>query len=225
MPRSLMIPVFLLSLLLTIGCQERPWNKPRSLKQTHAVVKRLTVAGQFEKALELIEKAIKENPGNAKSFFIKGNVLFTAKKYPESLKAFNQATFVDADYAEAWLGGAFASHMLGNQINLAKYLQSSREAFQLRLEHTDQWDMKYRIQKTYETKLHIAIILALQGHKGAAKTQLAMLQKAYPDIASVNMWIKLINQGLLLDALIQQKTNFDNTASTPIKTVAGQGGK
>ncbi len=56
------------------------------------------MAGQFEEALDQLEKALKAEPTFIDAFIQKGSVLFDAREYPEAAAAFRQALDLGPEY-------------------------------------------------------------------------------------------------------------------------------
>ncbi|QQE12179.1 tetratricopeptide repeat protein [Planctomycetota bacterium] len=210
------ITIWFLFVILTLcpSCIERPWNKPKPLGKIYARAGKLAADEKYDEALELIEQATKRviaKKGDdaklstferAMPFYVKGNILFSAKRFDESIKAYDQATQIDSGYAEAWLGGAFVCYQLKLENKAIGYLENAKLAFEERLENVQMWEVDVQITKTYETKLHVAIISGLLGYKDAAISQLKMIQAVHPTLAETDFWIDLIQKDKLRDKLL-----------------------
>ncbi|QDU34120.1 Tetratricopeptide repeat protein [Poriferisphaera corsica] len=216
--RVVMSLLLIATLFVFPSCIERPWNKPVPLSKIYSMAGRLAGQGKYDEALEKIDEAIQrvqaiKSTGSdgeltryerAMPFYVKGNILFDMARYVESKEAYNSACRIDADHAEAWLGEAFANYKLADDEGAVRSLEKARQSFESRLSDVQIWSVKDRIERTFETKLNVAIITALMGSKDAAISQLHILGVAYPDLANTQTWIELIEQDHLLAALLKQ---------------------
>ena len=80
----------------------------------------LAGSGQYEKALELIHKAIKLDANNPKVWYNQGVLLFKMGRYLDARNSFAQAADIDPGFAEAWYNKGIALMHLG------KYLEAIR---------------------------------------------------------------------------------------------------
>ncbi len=72
-----------------------------------------------EKALDYFDKAIKLDHYSYTAWNGKGTILLIMGKYPDALKAFNNATGIDPNYADAWYNKGYALNLLGE--NASRY--------------------------------------------------------------------------------------------------------
>jgi tetratricopeptide (TPR) repeat protein len=80
----------------------------------------LAEAGQYEKALELVNREIKTDANNANAWYNKGILLFKMCRYQDARNSFAQAADIDPEFAEAWYNKGIALMTLG------KYLEAIR---------------------------------------------------------------------------------------------------
>jgi tetratricopeptide (TPR) repeat protein len=80
----------------------------------------LAGSGQYEKALELVNREIKTDANNANAWYNKGILLFKLCRYQDARNSFAQATDIDPAFAEAWYNKGVAL------ANLEKYLEAIR---------------------------------------------------------------------------------------------------
>ena len=80
----------------------------------------LAESGQYEKALELVNREIKTDPNNANAWYNKGVLLFKMCRYQDARNSFAQAADIDPEFAEAWYNKGIALMTLG------KYLEAIR---------------------------------------------------------------------------------------------------
>jgi len=80
----------------------------------------LAGSGQYEKALELVNREIKTDANNAHAWYNKGILLFKMSRYQDARNSFAQATDIDPEFAEAWYNKGIAL------MNLGKYLEAIR---------------------------------------------------------------------------------------------------
>jgi len=81
---------------------------------------KLAESGQYEKALELVNREIKTDPNNANAWYNKGILLFKMCRFQEARNSFAQATDIDPEFAEAWYNKGIAL------MNLGKYFEAIR---------------------------------------------------------------------------------------------------
>ena len=62
----------------------------------------LAESGQYEKALELVNKEIKIDANNANAWYNKGIFLFKMGRCQDARNSFAQATDIDPEFAEDW---------------------------------------------------------------------------------------------------------------------------
>jgi tetratricopeptide (TPR) repeat protein len=80
----------------------------------------LAESGQYDEALDLVNKGIKLDANNANAWYNKGIILFKMCKYQDALNSFAQATDIDPEFTEAWYNKGMAL------MNLQKYLEAIR---------------------------------------------------------------------------------------------------
>ena len=80
----------------------------------------LAGSGQYEKALDLVHKAIKLDANNAHAWYNKGILLFKMCRYQDARNSFAQAADIDPGFAEAWYNKGIALMYLG------KYPEATR---------------------------------------------------------------------------------------------------
>ena len=80
----------------------------------------LAEAGQYEKALELVNRKIKTDANNANAWYNKGILLFKMCRYQNARNSFAQAADIDPEFSEAWYNKGIALLTLG------KYLEAIR---------------------------------------------------------------------------------------------------
>ena len=80
----------------------------------------LAESGQYEQALELVNREIKTNANNANVWYNKGILLFKMCRYQDARNSFAQAADIDPEFAEAWYNKGIALMTLG------KYLEAIR---------------------------------------------------------------------------------------------------
>jgi tetratricopeptide (TPR) repeat protein len=68
----------------------------------------LAGSGQYEKALELVHKAIKLDANNPNVWYNQGILLFKMSRYLDAHNSFAQATDIDPEFAEAWYNKGIA---------------------------------------------------------------------------------------------------------------------
>ena len=216
MRRWVLICILIALTVLQLGCIERPWNKPQPISHVYQQVRKHVAEKKYDEAIALLDQLIEriqgmkdasgqweiDAAGRAKPYCVKGNILFSDKQYDEASTAYQQATRIDSSNAEAWLGGAFSLYAMDRTEQAKAYLESAKQSFEQRLNDVQIWPANQRIDKTYQTKLHIAIITGLLGYKDAAKSQLIMLQAGYPDLARTDYWVELIEKDQLLSKLM-----------------------
>ena len=76
--------------------------------------------GQYDEALELVNKGIKLDSNNANSWYNKGIILFKMGRYQDALNSFAQAADIDPEFTEAWFNKGMALMCSG------KYLEAIR---------------------------------------------------------------------------------------------------
>ncbi len=69
--------------------------------------------GRYKDSIDLVNKAIRDNPTFAKAFFFKGEELFKHKEYAEALSALIKAASLDGSYAEKAQWESKAAHVEG----------------------------------------------------------------------------------------------------------------
>ncbi|MCX6689917.1 MAG: tetratricopeptide repeat protein [Methanoregula sp.] len=77
-------------------------------------------SGQYEKALELVNREIKTDANNPNAWYNKGILLFKMCRYQDARNSFAQATDIDPEFVEAWYNKGIAL------MNLKKYLEAIR---------------------------------------------------------------------------------------------------
>ena len=80
----------------------------------------LAESGQYDKALDLINRAIRLDANNANSWYNKGIILFKMGRYQDALNSFAQAADIDPEFTEAWYNKGLALMHMG------KYLEAIR---------------------------------------------------------------------------------------------------
>ena len=80
----------------------------------------LAESGQYDEALELVNKGIMFDANNANSWYNKGIILFKMCRYQDALNSFAQAADIDPEFTEAWYNKGMAL-MCGG-----KYLEAIR---------------------------------------------------------------------------------------------------
>ena len=80
----------------------------------------LAGSGQYEKALELVHKAIKLDANNPNVWYNQGILLFKMGRYLDARNSFAQAADINPGFAEAWYNKGIAL------IHLGKYLEATR---------------------------------------------------------------------------------------------------
>jgi tetratricopeptide (TPR) repeat protein len=85
----------------------------------------LAESGQYDEALDLVNKGIKHNANNANAWYNKGIILFKMCRYQDALNSFAQATDIDPEFTEAWYNKGMTL------MNLGKYLEAIRAFDQL----------------------------------------------------------------------------------------------
>jgi len=78
----------------------------------------LAESGQYEKALELVNRDIKTDANNANAWYNKGILLFKMCRYQDARNSFAQAADIDPEFAEALCNKGVALMSLG------KYLEA-----------------------------------------------------------------------------------------------------
>jgi len=78
----------------------------------------LAESGEYEKALELVNKDIKTDANNANAWYNKGILLFKMCRYQDARNSFAQAADIDPEFAEALCNKGVALMSLG------KYLEA-----------------------------------------------------------------------------------------------------
>ena len=68
----------------------------------------LAESGQYEEALDFVNRAIKLDANNANSWYNKGIILFKMGRYQDALNSFAQATDIDPEFTEAWYNKGMA---------------------------------------------------------------------------------------------------------------------
>ncbi|MDP2796079.1 MAG: tetratricopeptide repeat protein [Methanoregula sp.] len=92
---------------------------PDARELSHRVVE-LAESGQYDEALDLVNKGIKVDANNANVWYNKGIILFKMCRYQDALNAFAQAADIDPEFTEAWYNKGMALMELG------KYLEAIR---------------------------------------------------------------------------------------------------
>ena len=80
----------------------------------------LAGSGQYEKALELVHKAIKLDANNPNVWYNQGILLFKMGRYLDARNSFAQAADIDPGFVEAWYNKGIALMHLG------KYIEATR---------------------------------------------------------------------------------------------------
>jgi len=80
----------------------------------------LADSGQYDEALDLINRAIKLDANNANSWYNKGIIIFKMGRYQDALNSFAQAVDIDPEFTEAWYNKGLALMHMG------KYLEAIR---------------------------------------------------------------------------------------------------
>jgi tetratricopeptide (TPR) repeat protein len=80
----------------------------------------LAESGQYDEALDLVNKGIKLDGNNASAWYNKGIILFKMCRYPDALNAFAQTVDIDPEFTEAWYNKGMAIMELG------KFLEAIR---------------------------------------------------------------------------------------------------
>lgn len=80
----------------------------------------LAESGQYDDALDLVNKGIKLDANNANTWYNKGIILFKMGRYQDALNSFAQATDINPEFTEAWFNNGMAL------MNLQKYLGAIR---------------------------------------------------------------------------------------------------
>jgi tetratricopeptide (TPR) repeat protein len=75
-------------------------EKPQDAKLLQALARAHGFAGDRERALHLFDRALEVQPNSAALFMDKGQVLYALDRFSEALAAFDQAEFIDRDYAQ-----------------------------------------------------------------------------------------------------------------------------
>ena len=92
---------------------------PDARELSHRVVE-LAESGQYDEALDLVNKGIKLDGNNANVWYNKGIILFKMCRYQDALNAFAQAADIDPEFTEAWYNKGMAL------MNLQKYHEAIR---------------------------------------------------------------------------------------------------
>jgi tetratricopeptide (TPR) repeat protein len=80
----------------------------------------LAESGQYDEALDLVNRAIKLDSNNANSWYNKGIILFKMGRYQDALNSFAQAADIDPEFTGAWFNKGLALMHMG------KYLEAIR---------------------------------------------------------------------------------------------------
>ena len=80
----------------------------------------LAESGQYDEALDLVNKAIKLDANNANAWYNKGIILFRMCRYQDALNSFAQAADIDPGFAGAWCNKGVALMELGKNIEATR---------------------------------------------------------------------------------------------------------
>ena len=92
---------------------------PDARELSHRVFE-LAESGQYDEALDLVNKGIKLDGNNANVWYNKGIIPFKMCRYLDALNAFAQAADIDPEFTEAWYNKGMAL------MNLQKYHEAIR---------------------------------------------------------------------------------------------------
>jgi len=76
----------------------------------------LAEPGQYDEALDLVNKGIKLDANNANAWYNKGIILFKMCRYQDALNSFAQAADIDPEFTEAWYNKGMALMNLGKTL-------------------------------------------------------------------------------------------------------------
>jgi tetratricopeptide (TPR) repeat protein len=76
---------------------------------------RCAEAGKHDKAIELFDRAIKENPDAADAWLAKCNELKALGRYPEALECYSTALRIDPKSCQAWIAKGNTLVKVGRQ--------------------------------------------------------------------------------------------------------------
>lgn len=80
----------------------------------------LAEQGNYDEALDLVNKGIKIDANNANAWYNKGIILFKMSRYQDALNSFGQAADIDPGFTEAWYYKGMAL------VHNGKYLEAIR---------------------------------------------------------------------------------------------------
>jgi len=80
----------------------------------------LAESGQYEEALDLVQREIKTDANNANAWYNQGVILFKMCRYQDARNSFAQAADIDPEFAEAWYNKGIAL------VHLGKYPEAIR---------------------------------------------------------------------------------------------------
>ena len=100
--------------------QPRHYRTMPDVRELSDMAIKLAGSGQYEKALDLVNKAIKLDANNANVWYNQGILLSKMGRYLDARNSFAQVADIDPGFAEAWYNKGIAL------MNLGKYLEAIR---------------------------------------------------------------------------------------------------
>ena len=102
-------------------CQENKSNLKLANENHDKALTLLINNGDLNKALELINKAIKYNPKNADSYYVKGNIIERKNGFSEALSVYLEALKINPNHVDANLKTAICYGQIKNMTKFCKF--------------------------------------------------------------------------------------------------------
>ena len=181
-------------MLVLLSCTKNDKNKdfnPDAVKLNDAAVE-LGNLHKFDSALLVFDSAIALDTNYYIAYGNKAAVYSAMKDYASALFEVERQVKVKPDFAEGWISAATLSDMIGDSVKAKQYYQKSLDLYEKRIDDPE--------KKPYiiESRINKDFLLIQLGREKEAKADLELIKKDYPEIKTIDAFLKMTRKSFLL---------------------------
>lgn len=181
-------------ILILTSCSKNDKNanfNPEAIKLNDIAVE-LGNLHKYDSAILVFDKAIDLDSTYYLAYGNKAAVYSAMKQYAKALFEVERQVEVKPDFAEGWISAATLSDKIGDSIKAKIYYQKSLDLYEQRI--TDPTRKPYLI----ESRINKDFLLIQLGKEEEAKKDLEIIKKDYPEIKTVDAFLKMTRKSFLL---------------------------
>lgn len=181
-------------MLVLLSCTKNDKNagfNPDAVKLNDAAVE-LGNLHKFDSALLVFDQAIALDSAYYLAYGNKAAVYSAMKDYKKALYEVERQVKAKPDFAEGWISAATLSDKTGDTVKAKSYYQKSLDLYEKRI--TDPAKKSYII----ESRINKDFLLIQLGREKEAKADLELIKKDYPEIKTVDAFLKMTRKSFLL---------------------------